>query len=740
MNQKNRIFYFLLLIFFYQSAVGQNLKMPKEIILGTVYSYFNEEYPTDNDFFKRVDRDIPDIKKANLNALLVWPVTQWDPHTKQLSWTRGDYLMNKIEHEGLNASILLFKQQQSRHWFPIWKFDVLDSIRESQKAQLNGQNNVDFQVPEVKNILVDYLEKVLERYRNKPNLILYNVWNEPHYYSESDRNIARFQRWLKNKYKSLDELNRVWADDYTSWDQPSPLLDQDYYSSMADIDWMIYKDDLTAEIINELKDIVREKDPSRPVNANPVGGLFMNGEKPGQYVIDEWIAAKANDINGISYYPDLWEKGANMNQHAPFYRHNFVFNTLRSASAGKPYMMTEIQTHSQNGLAIVSYFDYNKMHLITWSAIANDCKGFFFWQWNPILRGRQSFGRGLTLANGDLAPRGEAVKDVGAVLKKYGQELYRAHPVDAKAAILLDKLSLLKSFDNIFSAKTLQIVHDSYEGTFKALFEKDIIPDVVRADLDLTLEKIKPYRIIYLPFQIVMRKNVADILKKYVENGGTVVADSRTAIIDESDFAYTTNPGAGLTELFGVVRIDHIGIDGSYKVTVTDNSVFEGVKKGDSFRGIFFKEQWKLLKGAETIAEYEDGTPAMVVNKYGKGNAILSGVPLGASYLKNSGNPVNKIIAGAALKSGAAPDVSIGPDENDEVNLYLHRSGNTSYIYLINSSENNFSGKLTLKKQGALLEVKNLINEQVSPFIYENGIVSFNVSVPPSRTCIFRIE
>ncbi len=715
MNKTILIINFFLLVFF-QTGYGQNLKMPDNIILGTVYSYFNEEYPADGDFFKRVDRDIPEIRKANLNAVLVWPVTQWDTHTKQLRWTRGDYLMNKIEHEGLNVSVLLFKQQQRRHWFPVWKFDELDSIRESQKMQLNGQNNVDFQVPEVKKILYGHVKEVVDRYRDKPNILLYNVWNEPHYYSESEKNIARFQRWLKDKYKSLDTLNRVWADDYTSWDQPSPLLDQDYYSSMADIDWLIYKDDLTAEIIKELKTVVEEEDPSRPVNANPVGGLFSNREKPGQYVIDEWVAAKANDISGISYYPDLWEKGFNRNQPAPFYRHNFVFNTLRSASAGKPYILTETQTHSQNGLSIVSYFDYNKMYLMTWSAIANDCKGFFYWQWNPIMRGRQLFGRGLTLTNGELAPRGEAVKDIGAVLNKYGKELYRAHPVTPKAAILLDKMSLLKSFDNIFSAKTLQIVHDSYEGTFKALFEKNIIPDVVRADLDLTPEKLKPYKIIYLPFQIVMRKNVAGILKKYVQEGGTIVADTGTSSADENDFGYAINPGAGLTELFGVIRLDHTGVDGSYKVTVTDNSVFEGVKKGESFRGIFFKEQWKLLNGAVPIAEYEDGTPAMVINKYGKGKAILSGVPLGASYLEDSNNNVNKIIAGAALNSGAAGDVSIFPDDMNEVNLYLHRSGNTSYIYLINSSENNFTGKLSFKKKEMPKEVKNLINDQISKF------------------------
>ncbi len=217
MKQKIRILFCLLLFFVIQSAYGQNLIMPEEIILGTVYHYFNEEYPTDDEFFRKVDKDVPDIKNANLNAVLVWPITQWDTDTKQLRWKRGDYLIDKIEDEGLKLSLLLFKQQQCSHYFPIWKFDEFSQIKTDQLKPINGQFDVDFMIPEVKMILNEYIEEVLNRYRNNPNIILYNVWNEPHYYSESDRNIARFRNWLKDKYQSLDELNRVWAENYTSW-------------------------------------------------------------------------------------------------------------------------------------------------------------------------------------------------------------------------------------------------------------------------------------------------------------------------------------------------------------------------------------------------------------------------------------------------------------------------------------------------------------------------------------------
>jgi hypothetical protein len=161
MSIRNLSLKLLLLLFLYQPANGQKLNSREHIILGTVYSYFIEEYATDQDFFDRVDRDIPAIKKANLNAVMVWPVTHWDPGTKQIRWTRGDYLIKKIEEGGLGLSLLLFKQQQCRHYFPIWKFDEFKSIKQDQLKQLNGQMDVDFMIPEVKLLLDEYMVKVL---------------------------------------------------------------------------------------------------------------------------------------------------------------------------------------------------------------------------------------------------------------------------------------------------------------------------------------------------------------------------------------------------------------------------------------------------------------------------------------------------------------------------------------------------------------------------------------------------
>jgi hypothetical protein len=211
-------------------------------------------------------------------------------------------------------------------------------------------------------------------------------------------------------------------------------------------------------------------------------------------------------------------------------------------------------------------------------------------------------------------------------------------------------------------------------------------------------------------------------------------------MINEFDFGYPVNPGAGLSELFGVVRKYHIGSTGSFRVTITNNSLLDGLDTGDFFNGVYFRDEWNVLEGAGTIARYEDGSPAMVMNQFGEGYTIMSGVPLGASYLRDNKNPVNRIIAGIALHAGATPDVITRPKENNKPSVYHHRYGDVSFVYLINSSEESYEGGISLNREEEPAEVRNIIDEQVYPFKFLENRISLDISIPAKGVYVSRIN
>ncbi|EDY80525.1 hypothetical protein VDG1235_139 [Verrucomicrobiia bacterium DG1235] len=136
------------------------------------------------------------------------------------------------------------------------------------------------------------------------------------------------------------------------------------------------------------------------------------------------------------------------------------------------------------------------------------------------------------------------------------------------------------------------------------------------------------------------------------------MADARSAVIDELDFGYEINPGAGLDEVFGVRRDDWIGERrGSYAVRLEGDSWAD--MDGKVFNGKFFRESWELQGGVEVLARFSDTQePAFSRNQYGKGSAVLAAVPLGGSYFHDESNLANEVIVRLAKQAGVISPVA----------------------------------------------------------------------------------
>ena len=712
----------------------------KTIIIGTVYNIFHEEYPTDQDFFKEVDRDIALMKASHINHVMIFPMSQWNIDTRQLLWKRTDYLIKKIEDEHLKFVPLMLKEEQCSHYFPIWKFREIPGMWKEYNLKNNNNNNredVDFADPRVYPLVEDYFKAVIERYGKSSALSFYNIWNEPHYDFNADHVVDSFKKWLKEKYGSLSALRIAWGKEYTDWDQVSPFLTDNWNSSMPQIDWIMFKNKLNGILLGKLKATLRKYDTTHEVNANPVSTVWANFNKYGFYNVDNWDVADYDDFHGISYYPDAWEREYNL-ESCPFWLHNLAFNTIRCASGNKDYILTELYTNAQNGLALNGYLTKDFVTLLAWTSLANNCKGMIYWKWLPFMRGRQSLGRGLCQVNGQLAPRGEAVKELGAVMEKYGKLLYQAKLKKPQVAVLVDMVGLLKTLEQTTEPATNKFMFESNAGLYKALFERDISSDILRMDRGLTLEQLKAYKILFLPFQIVMRQKNADLLKEYVKQGGWVVADARTATLNELDFAYRTSPGAGLDELFGAVRPDWAGHKTFYKVQINNGNG----KKLLEFEGKYFRDRLQLKDNVKILGVFADTKePALIEHKFGKGTAILSAVPLGASYYDNPGNPVNKIIINFAKDAGVNPDAKFISAENNFLNIKVHTLNNGYIIYIINSENKSKTGSVEMNTGNLKIKsLKNIITNKNIRFRQNGNDLSFPVNIKAKQIMVLYAE
>jgi beta-galactosidase len=320
----------------------------------------------------------------------------------------------------------------------------------------------------------------------------------------------------------------------------------------------------------------------------------------------------------------------------------------------------------------------------------------------------------------------------------YGEILSQARLKKPQTAVLIDMAGLIKSLEQSTEPATTKFMYESIAGVFKALYEGNITTDILRMDRGIDRELLKSYKILYLPFQIVMRQEIADDLKDYVQHGGWIVADARTATLNELDFAYRINPGAGLDALFGAVRSDWTGQKNYSKVVIYENLG----KSSSVIEGKYYQDQLRMSDTVDVLGKFsESGMPAVIKHRSGNGIAILSAVPLGASYFGKPENPINKLLISFAKDAGVHPDARFLCTDNSFLDLKVHILSNTRIVYAINSEDRLKTGVIELPVPNYKVKsVKNILSDQILHFEENGDVLSIQVTIDKQAVMVFLIE
>src|SRR5581483_3552575 len=119
------------------------------------------------------------------------------------------------------------------------------------------------------------------------------------------------------------------------------------------------------------------------------------------------------------------------------------------------------------------------------------------------------------------------------------------------------------------------------------------------------------YKIVFVPYPVMLSKQTAEAIKRFVANGGTAVAEARLAWNDERGFASDVIPGFGLDQVFGT-REKIIRPAEHPLLTIQNAAAFPGMNQGQTVPGDAYGEQLEPLGGAHVLAHFPDGQPAIV--------------------------------------------------------------------------------------------------------------------------------
>jgi beta-galactosidase len=294
----------------------------------------------------------------------------------------------------------------------------------------------------------------------------------------------------------------------------------------------------------------------------------------------------------------------------------------------------------------------------------------------------------------------------------------------------------------------------SYVGSYKAIYQKHLPADYIHPD-EISDGKLEKYRVLYLPFSFMLPRLAAVQIGKFVEEGGIVLAEARTAWNDERGYCGEAVPGFGLEKVFGCREkgAEGVGEDARVPVRITrEHPALPKLETGDVIEGAFFREALELLSAdAEVVGVFEDGSPAIVAHHYGKGWAVFAGTMLSLGYYKFDNLYTGKLLQGLLDLAKIEPPVQMenvfeGTEIEPRLLEFQDDNGKPGYLFFaFNHSEPNATSKDTqsftfgLRITSGDYVISDIVSGQGVPAVWSNGLLQLQSALQPGEIWLVKI-
>jgi len=587
----------------------------------------------------------------HMNTVVIWPPVFYVDGQRDYSVQKR--FIQIAADNNLEVIVELSGQVFNLEYLPDSRYRddyaVIDPDGKVARMQ-NGLGELNYNHPEVKREIKAFLSETIQALKDCSNLAGWDVWNETHFKSYDPHTFAVFQQWLNNKYEDIERLNSSWKKSYIDFSQirHDPVT---WASIVPDCDWEEFRTDNLAAICAEWVGWVKQYDAVHPVIAdnvmsNAVWSEFDRGT-------DDWKVAASADRYGISFYPKTG--GRLLPENAPWLR-SLTFSGASSAGNGS-FVISEMQSHYYSEIFTVERV--TPTDIIVWNieALEHGCAGSIYWKWAPFKTGFQLGGRGLVLADGSLSKRAEAARKIGALVEEY-PELGLTKPY-SKAAVLYDSKNnySIKAVNN----RVKHIIGNDQPliaryGLYKLCWERNIPVRIITAK---NLERlIDSYKVLFMPYQVVLSDEACTHIRKFVEEGGVLVANYPFGSINANGRLFESIPGGPLHDLIGANHLDNVAIG---KIEI---------------------QQLELVSEATVIKDI-DGCPLMFSREIGQGRVIYA-----ATSIWNNAYAGNCNDAEILLDMLMADCPQLCPLKSD-VHAAITQFENTNYLFVNNYKEHS---------------------------------------------------
>ena len=552
-----------------------------------------------------LERDVEMMQAAHVNCVSVgifsWARLEPEEGVYDFAWL--DEVIDRLWKGGIHV-ILATPSGARPAWMAQQHPEVLRVTPRYEKMHFGERHNHCTTSPYYREKVRQINTALAERYSRHPAVIMWHLSNE--YSGDCHCPLCQeaFRAFLKEKYKTLDNLNHCWWNDfwshrYTDWSQiegPSPLGMESNLSML--VDWRRFSTRQCKSFIENERAAVRAVNPELPCTANLMYCFWD---------YDYFSLAEAIDVVSWDAYP-AWHDGDNVNMAASFAFHHDLMRSLKD----QPYLLME-STPSQ-----VNWHPHNKlkrpgMHLLSsMQPIAHGCQSVMYFQWRKGRGASEMFHGAVVDHYGGTDTR--VFRDVTQV----GEALEKLQPIydtQRKADVCV-----LYDWENQWAIDFVQTgnrgdmkYRETVMSHYRALWELGLSIDIrdMRACTDLS-----QYKLVVAPMLFMFRNGIQEKLRAFVENGGALVTTYFTGVVDENYLAHLGATPNGLTDVLGLRATD---LDALYPGQ-TNGLVMDGQRYEISELCEIPADVTAQVVGAYG-SDFYAGEACLTVNDFGKGRA-----------------------------------------------------------------------------------------------------------------------
>ena len=629
-----------------------------------------------------LEQDIAYFKKAHINevSMGIFSWAMLEPVEGEYHFEWMEEIIEKLYQNDI--SVILATPSGARPKWLADKYPEVLRVDESRHRNLYGlRHNHCYTSPVYREKTRRMNMELAKRFGNHPAVIAWHISNE--YGGECHCELCQneFRNWLKEKYQTIDNLNRAWAttfwshiyNDFSQVESPSSRGESALHG--LNLDWKRFVTDRTVDFAKHEIQAIRDAGSFKPTTVN----LMYDYQGLNYHKFADVV-----DIISWDNYPQWHKKQEYLTAMDDGMQHDIMRSIQR-----KPFLLMESCPAATNWQPISKLKKPGMLKAASLQAVAHGSDSVLYFQLRQSQGSSEKFhGAVIDHYGGDDTRVFKEVTNLGSDLECLAE--ITGTETKAKVAVVFD-------WENRWALEDAQgprneglFYKETVEKSYYAFRKQGLDVDVIDMEQDFS-----EYQILAAPMLYMFKGDFSERVRQFVADGGQFILTYWSGIVDETDLCYLGGTPHGLLDVLGLRSTE---IDALY-----EDEYNLGIPVVNNEMGL--EQTWKCSKLCDLVKvstadvmavygqDFYEGMPTFTKNSYGKGNAYY----ICADFEQGFYDEVYRKIAEKANIKGPLENIPEG------IEVTARYSEDYQYLFVQNFNRHTVEMMLPVEEMEVLL-------------------------------------